>query len=58
MATQANKKQMKRRMEEGRIKRQIFLVFSENCFRNGGEENERQMANNINARDEFVMGTW
>ena len=58
MATQANEKQTKRRTEEGRIKRQIFLVFSENHFRSGGEENERQMANNVNARDEFVMGTW
>jgi hypothetical protein len=56
--TQANKKQMERRTEERRIKRQIFLVFSENRFRSGGEENERQMANNVNARDEFMMGTW
>ena len=38
---------MKRRTEEGRIKRQIFLYFSENRFRTGGEENERQMANNV-----------
>ena len=45
-------------MVEGRIKRQIFLVFSENHFRSGGEENEMQMENNVNTRDEFVMGTW
>ena len=55
MATQANKKQTKRRTEEGRIKRRIFL---ENHFRSEGEENKRQMANKVNARDEFVMGTW
>ena len=33
--------------KEGRIKRQIFLCFFENRFRSGGEENERQMANNV-----------
>ena len=58
MATQVNERQTKRRMEEGRIKRQIFLVFSKNHFRSGGEENERQMENNVNARDDIVMGTW
>ena len=36
----------------------LFGFFSENRFRSGGEENERQKANNVNARDEFVMGTW
>ena len=35
------------RTEEGRIKRQIFLYFSENRFRTGGEENERQIVNNV-----------
>ena len=54
----ANKKQMKRRTKEGRIKRQIFLYFSENHFRSGGEENERQMANNVMQEMSFMMGTW
>jgi hypothetical protein len=34
-------------MEKGQIKRQIFLYFSGNHFRSGGEENRRQMANNV-----------
>ena len=40
---QANKKQMKRQTEKGRIKGKSF----ENRFRSGGEENERQMVNNV-----------
>ena len=52
MATQAkiaNKQKgiRKDEREEGRIKRQIFLYFSENHFRGGGAKNERQMANNV-----------
>ena len=43
---QAIQEETKRRMKEGK-KRQIFLYFSENRFRSGGEENERQMANNV-----------
>ena len=57
MATQANIA-TKRRTEEERIKRKIFLVFSENRFRSGGEENERRKENNENARDEFAIVTW
>jgi hypothetical protein len=43
----ATKKQTKRRTKKRQIKRQIFLYFSENHFRSGGEENERQMENNV-----------
>ena len=42
--TQANKRQAKRdERERGEEKSKVF----ENCFRNGGEENERRMANNV-----------
>ena len=40
MATQANEKDERKRGEE---KEKVF----ENHFRSGGEENERQMANNV-----------
>ena len=43
-STQANKKQMKRRIEEGRKKRENLF---ENRFKSGGEENERRMVNNV-----------
>ena len=52
MATQANRKQAKERAnEKGKYFCNIF-------FRSGGEENERQKSNNVNAKDEFVIVTW
>ena len=47
MATQANKQR------SGKKK-----ANKTTNWRSGGEENKRQMANNVNARDEFMMGTW
>ena len=37
-------------------KRQIFLCFMQKHFRSGGDENERQMANNVNCKEmRFVI---
>ena len=42
--TQAQKKQAKiDELKRGKEKAKVF----ENCFRSGGEENKRQMANNV-----------
>ena len=42
--TQAHKKQVKRdERKRGEEKEKVF----ENCYRSGGEENERRMANNV-----------
>jgi hypothetical protein len=53
-------KQTKTSKRKANGKRQIkkAIFFCKFCFRSGGEENERQMANNVNARDEFAIGTW
>ena len=40
--------------EEGKETAKVF----ENRFRSGGEENERQMENNVMRRIRVVMGTW
>ena len=42
--TQAHKKQVER---DERKRGKEKANFLENCFRGGGEENERQMANNV-----------
>ena len=42
-----NTSKQKIERKEGEEKAKVF----ENCFRSGGEENERQMANNVNARE-------
>ena len=35
-------------------KKENTFVFFRKHFRSGGEENERQMANNVTARDEIL----
>ena len=53
--TQAHKKQAKRdEQKRGEEKEKVL----ENCFRSGGEENERRMANNVMQGRIFMMGTW
>ena len=41
--------------EEGRKRGEEKANLFENRFRSGGEENERRMANNVNAGDENLM---
>ena len=43
---------MEKQAERKKIKKKISLCFFENVLEVGGEENERQMANNLSARDE------
>ena len=53
-------KREKRVNEKAKGKRRKGQIFF--CkflfFRSGGEENERQLATKVNAREEFVRPTW
>ena len=54
MATQANKRSNKKKANEK--KANIFVLFAKKCFRSGGDENERQMATNVNFNEmRFVI---
>ena len=48
--------QTKDRTRKRRTKRQIFLYFSQKHFGSGGDENERQMENNVYCKEmRFVI---
>ena len=51
-------KQTKRQMEKGRIKRQIFLCFSENVLEVGDRKRRGKWKIMQCNRCNFMMGTW
>ena len=47
-------RQAKKQARKKANKKENIFVFYWKRFRSGGEENERQMANNVSAKDEIL----
>lgn len=56
MATSKDSKHAKRQTKKKANKKENIFVLLQKCFRSGGDENEKQMTNNVNSKEmRFVI---